>query len=122
MCSPAFSGGLIGLCVGLAICGCGLSTQHPIASAAVSRAYQGDARGPLGTYNFSGDIGKAAIPSGASLLLGFMSWHHMVWYLATLGVVVALAVAIFFPANLRPVLSDQKIEHRSSARTKDLRY
>ena len=108
------SAGLIGLCVALAVTGCGLSTQHPIASAAVSRAYQDDARGPLGTYNFSGDIGKAAIPSGASLLLGFMSWHHMVWVLAALGVVVAVAVAIFFPANLRPVVSDKKIEHRSS--------
>jgi FSR family fosmidomycin resistance protein-like MFS transporter len=109
-----FSAGLIGLCVGLAVTGCGLSTQHPIASAAVSRAYQYDARGPLGTYNFSGDIGKAAIPSGASLLLGFMSWHHMVWYLAASGVVVAVAVAIFFPANLRPVVPDKKTEQRSS--------
>jgi MFS transporter, FSR family, fosmidomycin resistance protein len=109
-----FSAGLIGLCVALAVTGCGLSTQHPIASAAVSRAYRGDARGPLGTYNFSGDIGKAAIPSGASLLLGFMSWHHMVWVLAALGVVVVVAVAIFFPANLRPVVSDKKIEQRSS--------
>ncbi len=109
-----FSAGLIGLCVALAVTGCGLSTQHPIASAAVSRAYQNDARGPLGTYNFSGDIGKAAIPSGASLLLGLMSWHYMVWYLAALGAAVALAVAIFFPANLRPVVSDKKIEHHAS--------
>jgi MFS transporter, FSR family, fosmidomycin resistance protein len=108
------SGGLVGLCVALAVAGCGLSTQHPIASAAVSRAYRDDARGPLGTYNFSGDIGKAAIPSGASLLLGLMSWHHMVWYLAALGVIVAVAVAIFFPAHLRPVVPDKKIEHRSS--------
>jgi FSR family fosmidomycin resistance protein-like MFS transporter len=109
-----FSAGLVGLCVALAVTGCGLSTQHPIASAAVSRAYQDDARGPLGTYNFAGDVGKAAIPSGASLLLGLMSWHHMVWYLAALGVIVAVAVAIFFPANLRPVVPDKKIEHRSS--------
>ena len=81
-----YSAGLIGLCVALVVVGCGLSTQHPIASAAVSRAYQGDARGPLGTYNFAGDIGKAAIPSGASLLLALMSWHHMLWAIAALGV------------------------------------
>jgi MFS transporter, FSR family, fosmidomycin resistance protein len=43
-----------------------------------------------------------------------MSWHHMVWVLAALGVVVAVAVAIFFPANLRPVVADKKIEQRSS--------
>ncbi len=64
-----YSAGLAGLCVALVVTGCGLSTQHPIASATVSRAYQDDARGPLGTYNFAGDVGKAAIPSGASLCL-----------------------------------------------------
>ncbi|WP_298252208.1 MFS transporter [Bradyrhizobium sp.] len=112
-----YSASLIGLCIALVIVGCGLSTQHPIASAAVSRAYQGDARGPLGTYNFAGDIGKAAIPSGASLLLAWMSWHHMLWALAVLGVIVAIAVAIFLPANLRPVHKSIKAEpHASGAR------
>jgi FSR family fosmidomycin resistance protein-like MFS transporter len=109
-----YSTGLIGLCVALVVVGCGLSTQHPIASAAVSRAYQGDARGPLGTYNFAGDIGKAAIPSGASLLLALMSWHHMLWALAVLGLIVAVAVAIFLPANLRPAASEVKAAHGSS--------
>jgi MFS transporter, FSR family, fosmidomycin resistance protein len=109
-----YSGGLVGLCVALVVIGCGLSTQHPIASAAVSRAYQGDARGPLGTYNFSGDIGKAAIPSGSSLLLALMSWHHMLWALAVLGAIVAVAVAIFLPANLRPVATETKTAHHSS--------
>jgi len=109
-----YSTGLFGLCVALVVVGCGLSTQHPIASAAVSRAYQGDARGPLGTYNFAGDIGKAAIPSGASLLLALMSWHHMLWALAVLGLIVAVAVAIFLPANLRPVASEAKAARGSS--------
>ena len=109
-----YSAGLIGLCLALVVVGCGLSTQHPIASAAVSRAYQGDARGPLGTYNFAGDIGKAAIPSGASLLLAWMSWHHMLWALAVLGGIVAVAVAIFLPANLRPVHTSAKTEHHAS--------
>jgi MFS family permease len=106
-----YSTGLIGLCVALVVIGCGLSTQHPIASAAVSRAYQGDARGPLGTYNFAGDIGKAAIPSGASLLLAFMTWHHMLWALAALGAAVAVAVAIFLPANLRAPSKTAKADH-----------
>ena len=109
-----YSAGLPGLCVALVVIGCGLSTQHPIASAAVSRAYQGDARGPLGTYNFAGDIGKAAIPSGAALLLALMSWHHMLWAVAVLGAIVAVAVAIFFPANLRPVAAETKAGHGSS--------
>jgi FSR family fosmidomycin resistance protein-like MFS transporter len=45
------SGGLVGLCASLALAGAGGSTQHPLASAAVSRAYGKAARGPLGTYN-----------------------------------------------------------------------
>src|ERR1700742_2883278 len=108
------SAGLVGLCIALVVVGCGLSTQHPIASAAVSRAYQGDARGPLGTYNFAGDIGKAAIPSGASLLLALMTWHHMLWALAVLGMIVAVAVAIFLPANLRAMSKAVKAEHHGA--------
>src|SRR6201996_4292489 len=108
-----YSAGLVGLCVALVVVGCGLSTQHPIASAAVSRAYQGDARGPLGTYNFAGDIGKAAIPSGAALLLAFMTWHHMLWALAVLGFVVAAAVVVFLPANLRPVHNEAEAGRQS---------
>jgi MFS transporter, FSR family, fosmidomycin resistance protein len=109
------SAGLAGLCLALVVVGCGLSTQHPIASAAVSRAYQGDARGPLGTYNFAGDIGKAAIPSGASLLLAVMTWHHMLWALAALGLIVAVAVAVVLPANLRPMHSEAKAAHHAPA-------
>jgi len=102
-----------GLCAALVATGCGLSTQHPIASAAVSRAYKADARGPLGTYNFAGDVGKAAIPSGASLLLGLMSWHQMLWVISALGGLVALVVAIFLPANLRTVTKPVTVEHRA---------
>jgi MFS transporter, FSR family, fosmidomycin resistance protein len=109
-----YSTGLVELCVALIAIGCGLSTQHPIASAAVSRAYRDDARGPLGTYNFAGDLGKAAIPSGASLLLVLMSWHQMLWFLSVLGGIVAAAVAIFLPPNLRPVSQEAKATHPSS--------
>jgi FSR family fosmidomycin resistance protein-like MFS transporter len=68
----ALSGGLLELSVALAVCGCGSSAQHPIASAAVSRAYGRKARGPLGIYNFAGDVGKAALPTAISLLLAFL--------------------------------------------------
>jgi MFS family permease len=89
--------GIVGLCVALVITGCGLSTQHPIASAAVSRAYGAHARGPLGTYNFAGDLGKAALPSSTSLLLAAMTWHHALWIVAALGALVAAIVAVFMP-------------------------
>lgn len=93
-----FSGGLFGLCAALALAGAGASTQHPIASAAVSRAYGAGARGPLGTYNFTGDLGKAAIPAATSLLLTVMPWRHSLWLLAALGFAVAVVIALFLPA------------------------
>ncbi len=92
-----FTGSLAGLCAALAISGAGSSTQHPIASAAVSRAYGPSSRGPLATYNFTGDLGKAAIPALTSLLLTLMPWRGALWLLASLGAVVAAAVLVFMP-------------------------
>ncbi len=57
-----WSGGLVGLAASLLIAGMGSSTQHPIASAAVSRAYGKNARGPLGVYNFTGTSAKPRYP------------------------------------------------------------
>lgn len=91
------TGSLVGLCAGLLISGAGSSTQHPIASAAVSRAYGASSRGPLGTYNFSGDLGKAAIPALVSLLLTLMPWRSALWVLAAIGFVVALILLLAMP-------------------------
>lgn len=66
------SGGGVGLCLALLLSGAGSSTQHPLASAAVARAYGAAARQPLGVYNFTGDLGKAAIPALLSVLLIIM--------------------------------------------------
>ena len=97
-----FSGGLAGLCVALALSGAGSSTQHPIASAAVSRAYGGAARGPLGIYNFSGDVGKATLPAATALLLTLLPWRSALGVLAIVGIVVALAIALLLPGFVAP--------------------
>ncbi|MDS0791130.1 MFS transporter [Burkholderia pseudomultivorans] len=92
------SGGLVGLGVALAISGGGSSTQHPIASGAISRIYGRDARGPLGVYNFAGDLGKSALPAAISLLVTMMPWRHALWIVAGFGCIVAAVVALRFPA------------------------
>lgn len=92
------SGGIVGLSLALALAGAGSSTQHPLASAAVSRAYGRGARRPLGIYNFTGDLGKAAIPAAMSLLLVSVAWQQAVIALAAVGVAVSAAVAIWMPA------------------------
>ena len=103
-----FSGDLIGLCAGLALSGAGSSTQHPTASAAVARAYGIKARGPLGTYNFTGDLGKAALPAATSLLLALMPWRQALEWLAVLGLAVAGVVIVFMPP-VATVLAGEKI-------------
>lgn len=91
------SGGLAGLCAALTLGGVGSSTQHPLASAVVARAYGRSARGPLGTYNFTGDLGKAAVPPLVGFLLTLTDWRTALWLIAGLGVLVAGAVAWLLP-------------------------
>jgi MFS family permease len=89
------SNGFWMLVLALLIGGIGSSTQHPLASALVARAFAG-ARSMkmLGTYNFAGDIGKMSVPAAASLMLVLMPWQPV---LAVMGLVgLASAVAIFW--------------------------
>lgn len=107
------SGSVVGLCVALAISGSGSSAQHPIASGAVSRTYGRNARGPLGIYNFSGDLGKAALPAAISLLVTFMPWRHALWMMSALGLAVAGVIALFLPSVPRnaPISSEPASPH-----------
>ena len=57
----------------------------------VPTAQQG--RGPLGVYNFAGDLGKAALPAAISLLLAFMPWRDALWIICAIGFAVAAAIA-----------------------------
>lgn len=58
-----FAGGFWALAAGLLLAGLASGCQHPLASTLVSRAYAlGSRRAALGTYNFTGDLGKIAVP------------------------------------------------------------
>jgi FSR family fosmidomycin resistance protein-like MFS transporter len=101
------SGGLVGLCASLALAGAGGSTQHPLASSAVSRAYGEKARGPLGTYNFAGDLGKATLPPAVSLLLTVMVWRSVLCAVAGLGVLAAVLIRWLMPPIPGPPVSEK---------------
>jgi MFS family permease len=82
----------------LLIAGLGASTQHPLGSALVARAFAGPrSLGALGTYNFAGDLGKMALPAAASLLLVLMPWRGALALLGALGLVAALAILRLTP-------------------------
>jgi MFS family permease len=108
------TGSLVGLSLALAVSGAGASVQHPIGSSAVSRAYaSGGARGALGTYNFSGDLGKAAIPALLSLLLTFVAWRTAVCWIAVAGLIVAAVVAVLMPSSIRTPTASTRTARRT---------
>jgi predicted MFS family arabinose efflux permease len=73
--------------------GLGSSTQHPLASSAISSAYSGkSSRIALSTYNFLGDVGKLIIPATASLAIAWVGWQHAISTLGLCGLAAALVI------------------------------
>jgi MFS transporter, FSR family, fosmidomycin resistance protein len=93
----ALPGGFSVLCAGLVLAGIGSSVQHPRASLLVTNTYGPAARGPLGIYNFAGDLGKAAFPAGVALLLTAITWRPVVGITAFIGLGVAIALIVLIP-------------------------
>lgn len=86
------------LLAALFVGGIGASTQHPLASALVARAFAGPrSLKALGTYNFAGDIGKMAVPAGVALLVVLMPWRGALALVGCLGLIAALAIFRFTP-------------------------
>jgi FSR family fosmidomycin resistance protein-like MFS transporter len=60
----------------LLVAGLGSGVQHPLSSSLVSQAYEtGRRRAALGTYNFSGDLGKIAGSIVAGGLAALVGWR-----------------------------------------------
>lgn len=100
--------GLAGLCVGLVVAGIGSSIQHPRGSMLVTDSFGTASRGPLGVYNFSGDLGKAALPALVAVLLPVLAWQPVAGLLAVLGIAVALALLPLAPvAAVAPIATGE---------------
>jgi MFS family permease len=94
------TGSLWGVIVGLLLAGLGGSTQHPIGSSLVSAAYPGLAsRAALGTYNFTGDVGKVALPALFAVIAAALGWRQA---LVITGA-IALVGAGLVLGSLKPV-------------------
>lgn len=91
--------GLAGLCVGLVVAGIGSSIQHPRGSMLVTDTYGKAARRPLGIYNFSGDLGKAALPALVALLLPVLAWRPVLGLMVLPGIALAAALVSLAPAT-----------------------
>jgi MFS family permease len=96
-----FAQGFWAILAALFFAGMGSAVQHPLASTLVSRAFpiQGR-RAALGTYNFSGDVGKFAFGGLVSLLLvAGVSWQAPVIGFGAAAVAMALAVFALLAAQ-----------------------
>ena len=97
-CVAGASAGFAMLLVALFIGGIGASTQHPLASSLMARAFAGPrSMKALGTYNFSGDIGKMTVPAAAALLLTVLPWRPSLALLGTLGLAAGAAIYLLTP-------------------------
>ena len=107
-CLAGASAGLGLLTVALFVGGMGASTQHPLASSLIARAFAGPrSMKALGTYNFAGDIGKMAVPAAASLLLLVMSWRPVLALLGALGIAAAVAIFVVTPRYGAEIVSKE---------------
>jgi MFS transporter, FSR family, fosmidomycin resistance protein len=104
-CLAGFTGSLYGVIAGLLLAGLGGSTQHPIASTLVSSAFPGlSSRTALGTYNFTGDVGKVALPALFALVAAALGWREAMMVTAA----VAIAGAGVILTTLQPAETHAK--------------
>ncbi|MBL0899100.1 MAG: MFS transporter, partial [Reyranella sp.] len=106
-CLAGLTGSLWGVIAGLCLAGLGGSTQHPIASSLVAAAYHGGrSRTALGTYNFSGDVGKVALPALFALVAASLGWQQTMVVMAAVAVLGATVIL----GSLRPIVTHGTVE------------
>jgi MFS transporter, FSR family, fosmidomycin resistance protein len=87
------SGGFASLLLFLLLAGLGSGVQHPLSSSLVSKAYEnGPRRVALGTYNFSGDLGKVVVPALVALASAAIGWRRAAPAYGALGLLAALGI------------------------------
>ena len=114
-CLAGMSAGFTMLLIALFVGGMGASTQHPIASSLVARAFAGPrSLTALGTYNFAGDIGKMTVPATLSLMLLVMAWRPALAVLGCLGFVLAAVIFVVTPRYERGGGAAKSASHDSA--------
>jgi MFS family permease len=111
-CLAGLSTGFAMLLMALVVGGLGASSQHPIASALVARAFSGPrSMKALGGYNFAGDIGKMTVPALAALMIALMPWRPALMLLGAAGLLAAGLILVLTP-RFAPLHASAPVEDR----------
>jgi len=67
--------------------------QHGLSSSILSRVFEvSGRRAAMGTYNFSGDLGKVCIPFSLALMINLWSWRQAILMLSLVGMAVGVVL------------------------------
>ncbi len=67
--------------------------QHSLSSSLLSRTFEESGRrAAMGTYNFSGDVGKVCFPFILALMINLWGWRQATFTLALIGMLLGLAL------------------------------
>ena len=111
-----FAGSFPALIAVLLLVGLGASTQHPLGSSLVAHAFSGPrSLKALGTYNFSGDLGKMAVPAAGALLVTMLPWRTSLALLGAVGLAAAVAVLVLTPRYRTEAATAKTDEQKGTA-------
>ena len=95
-----WAGGFLSLAAFLVMAGTGCGTQHPLVSSIISRAYPAKGRrAALGTYNFTGDLGKVVAPAAVAAGAAAYGWQASASAYGVFCIFAAVAVGALLPAG-----------------------
>ncbi len=84
--------GYLTLIAVLVVGGAGATVQHPLSSSVISKVYEhGPRRAALGIYNFSGDLGKMAIPFIVAFAIAGFEWRWVTIGVGVFGIAAGIA-------------------------------
>src|SRR5205085_245367 len=69
----------------------------------------------IGTYNFSGDVGKMTLPAAAALLLVLLPWRPVLALLGAIGMLAGIAIFLLTPTLYAQALPESASHKQSRA-------
>src|SRR4030042_2803942 len=85
--------------------------QHGLSSSLLSRAFEvSRRRAAMGTYNFSGDMGKVCLPFLLTVMINLWGWRQAVSTLSIGGFAAGAILWILFSQKKNPLLLNQSKE------------